>query len=124
MASFDIDGDLIRKLADLLRETGLTEVEFAEGERRIRVTRQTSVAAVSVAAPAGWRVVASVTSRWFAAKVALMTCAPLFSEKHEPFTEAGASGSEKRTVTRVRAKLAFAETSVGGVVSASRSTST
>lgn len=51
MASFDIDGDLIRKLADLLRETGLTEVEFAEGERRIRVTRQTSVAAVSVAAP-------------------------------------------------------------------------
>ncbi len=51
MASFDIDGDLIRKLADLLRETGLTEVEFAEGERRIRVTRQTAVAAVSVAAP-------------------------------------------------------------------------
>ena len=51
MASFDIDGDLIRKLADLLRETGLTEVEFAEGERRIRVTRQTTVAAVSVAAP-------------------------------------------------------------------------
>ena len=51
MASFDIDGDLIRKLADLLRETGLTELEFAEGERRIRVTRQTAVAAVSVAAP-------------------------------------------------------------------------
>ena len=51
MTSFDIDGDLIRKLADLLRETGLTEVEFAEGERSIRVTRQTAVTAVSVAAP-------------------------------------------------------------------------
>ena len=50
MTSFDIDGDLIRKLADLLRETGLTEVEFAEGERRIRVTRHT-VSAVGVAAP-------------------------------------------------------------------------
>ncbi|MEI7609624.1 MAG: acetyl-CoA carboxylase biotin carboxyl carrier protein [Rhodospirillaceae bacterium] len=50
MTSFDIDGDLIRKLADLLRETGLTEVEFAEGERRIRVTRH-AVSAVSVAAP-------------------------------------------------------------------------
>ncbi|MEI6985296.1 MAG: biotin/lipoyl-containing protein [Rhodospirillaceae bacterium] len=43
MTSFDIDGDLIRKLADLLRETGLTEVEFAEGDRRIRVTRQPAV---------------------------------------------------------------------------------
>jgi len=52
MTSFDIDGELIRKLADLLRETGLTELEFAEGERRIRVTRQTAVSTVSVAAPA------------------------------------------------------------------------
>ena len=51
MATFDIDGDLVRKLADLLRETGLTEVEFAEGERRIRVTRATAVSAVSVAGP-------------------------------------------------------------------------
>ncbi|MEI6559225.1 MAG: acetyl-CoA carboxylase biotin carboxyl carrier protein [Rhodospirillaceae bacterium] len=52
MTGFDIDGDLVRKLADLLRETGLTEVEFAEGERRIRVTRQTAVSTVAVAAPA------------------------------------------------------------------------
>ena len=51
MASFDIDGELVRKLADLLRETGLTEVEFAEGDRRIRVTRHAAVAAVSVAPP-------------------------------------------------------------------------
>ena len=50
MASFDIDGDLIRKLADLLRETGLTEVEFAEGDRRIRVTRHAAVSTVGVAA--------------------------------------------------------------------------
>lgn len=46
MASFDIDGDLIRKLADLLRETGLSEIEFSEGEKRIRVTRQIAAAAV------------------------------------------------------------------------------
>jgi acetyl-CoA carboxylase biotin carboxyl carrier protein len=39
MATFDIDGDMIRKLAGLLDETGLTEIEFAEGERRIRVTK-------------------------------------------------------------------------------------
>jgi acetyl-CoA carboxylase biotin carboxyl carrier protein len=47
MASFDIDGDLIRKLADLLRETGLNEIEFAEGEKRIRVTRGAPAAAAT-----------------------------------------------------------------------------
>jgi len=53
MASFDIDGDLVRKLAELLRETGLSEIEFAEGEKRIRVTRPTAPQAVAVhAAPA------------------------------------------------------------------------
>ncbi len=51
MASFDIDGDLVRKLADLLRETGLTEVEFADGERRIRVTRHAAVATVAAPPP-------------------------------------------------------------------------
>lgn len=51
MGSFDIDGDLIRKLAGLLDDTGLTEIEFSEGERRIRVTR-TPAAVQAVAAPA------------------------------------------------------------------------
>jgi len=32
-----IDPDLIRELADLLKETGLGEIEYAEGERRVRV---------------------------------------------------------------------------------------
>ena len=50
MASFDIDGDLVRKLADLLRETGLSEIEFAEGEKRIRVTRPTVAQTVAVQA--------------------------------------------------------------------------
>ena len=39
MATFDIDGDMIRKLAGLLDETGLTEIEYAEGEKRVRVTK-------------------------------------------------------------------------------------
>lgn len=51
MASFDIDGDLVRKLADLLQETGLSEIEFQEGEKRIRVTRPTAPAA-ALAIPA------------------------------------------------------------------------
>lgn len=51
MASFDIDGDLVRKLAELLRETGLSEIEFAEGEKRIRVTRPTAPQAAAAHAP-------------------------------------------------------------------------
>jgi len=42
------DPDLIRSLAKLLDETGLTEIEVADGDQRLRVSRQ---AAVSVAAP-------------------------------------------------------------------------
>ncbi|MDR3515338.1 MAG: acetyl-CoA carboxylase biotin carboxyl carrier protein [Azospirillaceae bacterium] len=39
MTSFAIDDDLIRRLAALLNETGLTEIEFAEGQSRIRLSR-------------------------------------------------------------------------------------
>jgi acetyl-CoA carboxylase biotin carboxyl carrier protein len=35
----DIDGELVKKLAGLLDETRLTEIEYAVGEFRLRVTR-------------------------------------------------------------------------------------
>ena len=44
------DAELIRALAALLAETGLTEIEYAVGERRIRVAR--NPAANGSAAPA------------------------------------------------------------------------
>ncbi len=50
MAEFDIDDDLVRKLSALLDETGLTEIEFADGERRIRVCKSVQMVA---AAPPG-----------------------------------------------------------------------
>ena len=53
MATFDIDGDLVRKLAGLLDETGLTEIEFAEGEKRIRVTKGAAAPAFYTQAPTG-----------------------------------------------------------------------
>jgi acetyl-CoA carboxylase biotin carboxyl carrier protein len=37
MSKFDIDEALIRKLAKLLKETGLTEIEFETDDARIRV---------------------------------------------------------------------------------------
>jgi acetyl-CoA carboxylase biotin carboxyl carrier protein len=36
---FDVDAEMVRKLATLLQETGLNEIEYAEGERRIRLHR-------------------------------------------------------------------------------------
>jgi acetyl-CoA carboxylase biotin carboxyl carrier protein len=44
-----IDSDLVRTLAALLEETGLTEIEYAVGDRRIRVARTVAAAAPTVA---------------------------------------------------------------------------
>ena len=49
-----IDSDLVRTLAALLDETGLTEIEYSVGDRRIRVARTAAALAptVAVAVPA------------------------------------------------------------------------
>jgi acetyl-CoA carboxylase biotin carboxyl carrier protein len=48
-----VDGDLVRTLAALLEETGLTEIEYSMGERRIRVVRGGPAATgVTVSMPA------------------------------------------------------------------------
>ncbi len=49
-----IDSELVRTLAALLDETGLTEIEYSVGDRRIRVARTAAALAstVNVAAPA------------------------------------------------------------------------
>jgi acetyl-CoA carboxylase biotin carboxyl carrier protein len=39
MSKFDVDDALVRKLAALLADTGLTEIEYEVGEQRIRVSR-------------------------------------------------------------------------------------
>ncbi|HET6223490.1 MAG TPA: acetyl-CoA carboxylase biotin carboxyl carrier protein [Dongiaceae bacterium] len=48
-----VDPELVRRLAELLVETGLGEIEYAEGDRRIRIARPAPAAAapVSIAAP-------------------------------------------------------------------------
>lgn len=55
MTKLAIDPDLIRALASLLEETGLGEIEYAEGDRRVRVARPVAAATttvVSTGAPA------------------------------------------------------------------------
>lgn len=55
---FDIDSELVRKLSDLLSETGLGEIEYEDGGKRIRVARpaaatSSTVIAAPTAAPVG-----------------------------------------------------------------------
>ncbi|TXH35622.1 MAG: acetyl-CoA carboxylase biotin carboxyl carrier protein [Rhodospirillaceae bacterium] len=62
MSKFDVDDVLVRKLAKLLQETGLTEIEYENNGQRIRVNSSisaavpavpvTPVAAVAAAVPA------------------------------------------------------------------------
>ena len=52
MAKFEMDTEFVRKLAQLLQETGLGEIELADGDKRIRVARPAvTVAAAPVASP-------------------------------------------------------------------------
>ena len=59
MAKFEMDTDFVRKLATILEETNLGEIELADGERKIRVARAAVAApaqftmAAPMAAPAG-----------------------------------------------------------------------
>ena len=56
MAKFEMDTDFIRKLAAILEETNLGEIELADGERRIRVAR------AAVAAPAQFTMAAPMVA--------------------------------------------------------------
>ena len=50
--SMNIDSKLVRELAKLLADTGLSEIEVEDGDRKIRVARQfTAAAPMMVAAP-------------------------------------------------------------------------
>jgi acetyl-CoA carboxylase biotin carboxyl carrier protein len=51
MSNFDVDQSLIRKLADLLKDTGLSEIEYERGEERVRVSRV--AASAPMASPVG-----------------------------------------------------------------------
>ena len=50
--SMQVDTDLVRELAAMLNDTGLSEIEVEDGERKIRVSRtMAAVAAPMAAAP-------------------------------------------------------------------------
>jgi acetyl-CoA carboxylase biotin carboxyl carrier protein len=50
MAKFEVNEEMVRKLAELLDETGLTEIEYRVGDQSVRVAR--GAATISAMAPA------------------------------------------------------------------------
>lgn len=48
----EVDTKLVRELAEMLAETGLSEIEVEDGERKIRVSRAVTVAAAAPVAAA------------------------------------------------------------------------
>jgi len=58
-ASEAIDTRLVRRLADILKDTGLTTIEVERGDLKIRVAREITVAAAAVAAPAAAQIIAA-----------------------------------------------------------------
>jgi acetyl-CoA carboxylase biotin carboxyl carrier protein len=77
----NINADAVRQLAKLLDETGLTEIEYATGAFRVRVSRQQTIVN-EVAAPA-----ASPSS---AVPVTTPVAAPALTEKAYDATHPGA----------------------------------
>ena len=51
MPKFSVDPELIKQLAEILNQTGLGEIEYAEGERRIRVARPAAPAVAQAVVP-------------------------------------------------------------------------
>ena len=52
MSQLPVDEEAIRTLARILAETGLTEIEVASGDSRVRVVRMLAPVAATAAAPA------------------------------------------------------------------------
>ncbi|MDG5487700.1 acetyl-CoA carboxylase biotin carboxyl carrier protein [Sphingomonas sp. BGYR3] len=49
--AMQVDVDLVRALATVLDDTGLTEIEVEDGDRKVRVARQIQAAPAAVAMP-------------------------------------------------------------------------
>lgn len=81
-ASMNIDTKLVRELAELLSETGLTEIEVEDGDRKIKVSRET------VMAPAAYAVGTPMAAPAMAAPAPAPTAAPAAESAAPDFSNA------------------------------------
>ena len=114
-SKMNIDSSLVRELAELLAETGLSEIEVEDGDRKVRVARQlvaaapaqvTVPAAAPVAAPAPAAAVESAPAApaGDAVKSPMVGTAYLAPEPGAPnFVEVGATVKAGQTLLIVEA---------------------
>ncbi|MGC8469260.1 MAG: acetyl-CoA carboxylase biotin carboxyl carrier protein [Acetobacteraceae bacterium] len=115
MTSLPFSAESIRELAAILTETGLTEIELAEGERRIRVARSPAPAAFAVPSAAavaaeGEPAVPAIADAEHPGAVVspLVGVAYLSPEPGAaPFVSLGAAVSEGQTVLLIEAMKTF-----------------
>jgi len=111
----EVDEDLVRKLARLLDETGLTEIEYGTADWHLRVARGTSAPAPAAAAgpataeaagaaEAGERI-ADHPGLVTAPTVGVIYTAP--EPDAPPFVEVGEAVSEGQTVLLIEAMKVF-----------------
>jgi acetyl-CoA carboxylase biotin carboxyl carrier protein len=109
-----VDATLVRELAELLKETDLSEIEVADGERRVRVARQlvvnAQVGAPPVAAPVAVAPVAAPAAAADLARHPGMVPSPMVGTVYTssepgkpPFVSVGAQVKEGDTLLIVEA---------------------
>jgi acetyl-CoA carboxylase biotin carboxyl carrier protein len=113
---FDVDPDLVRKLAELLGENGLSEIEYESTGRRIRVARQVSggPAVVSYdaapAAPAGTPAVEDAPAARSGTPIVSPMVGTVFMSPEPgaaPFIKVGDVISEGQTVMLIEAMKTY-----------------
>lgn len=114
MSDFDIDADLVRRLASLLEETGLTEIEYAAGERRLRVSRAAAGAALAAPAPAAVGEVAAAEAAGAPASHPGAVTAPMVGTVYlapepgaDPFVRVGDQVTEDQTLLLIEAMKTY-----------------
>lgn len=118
MSRMQVDGDAIRALAALLDETGLSEIEIAEKEHRIRVARAAAPVAQTVPAPAaavsGGTSVATTSTPASAADHPGAVKSPMVGVAYlspdpsaPPYVQVGQSVTEGQTLLLIEAMKTF-----------------
>jgi acetyl-CoA carboxylase biotin carboxyl carrier protein len=105
-----VDGDLVRALAALLEETGLNEIEYAAGDKRIRVARGAAAASAPAAPVIVATTPAAAAPAIAAAEPAGAVKAPMVGICHlspqpgaPPFVQAGDQVREGQTLFIIEA---------------------
>jgi acetyl-CoA carboxylase biotin carboxyl carrier protein len=118
MAKFEMDTEFIRKLAKLLEETNLGEIEMADGDRRIRVARPKTVVAsapmpvaaapVAASAPAAAPTASDASKHPGAVKSPMVGTAYLSPEPGKPvFVSIGDKVTAGQTLLIIEAMKTF-----------------